>query len=92
VHERLLVARVDIHAVIVDGSVDDDFLQFLQVAAHRFVVAVGDIVRLSEHGWATFHVDKSHGAVEREPKLQRIEQLHGGEVVMPEAEMLEAAA
>src|SRR5262245_45024438 len=90
-YEGLLVTFIDHHTVIVDGRLDNDLLDFIEISLEDLVVSLGDFVGLGEDRRTAFHVDESHRTTEFEFQLQRIEQMKRRDVVFAETQVLKTA-
>ena len=78
--------------MVVDGRLQDDLAERVEVAAERLLVAVGDLVRLGEDRGAAFHVEEPHRPAEGEAQLPGVEQVEDRDVMLAEPQVLEAAS
>ena len=88
-HEHVLVALVQLHAVVIDAGRAHHFVQFREVTPHRLAIIARDERGIGQHRVAAFHIEEARGPVEIEIEFLLIEQMKRGHVVLAEAQVLE---
>ena len=91
-HQHLLIIFVDAHAMIIDGRLQHDLAQVVEIAAERLVIAVGDLVGLGEERRPPSMSRNRMGRRKSKLELPRVEQMKHRHVVLAEPQVLEAAA